>query len=123
MLYVSKAMDLFDLSMREKCVLDVGDDSESIANNPPPVYQCRDEVCEQDEDLKRGLSRISANTLVLGVQSDILFPISQQKEIADFLRLSDVRVTYYELDSIYGHDTFLMDLQNTGAAVKGHLER
>ena len=30
-------------------------------------------------------------------------------------------VTYYELNSIYGHDTFLLDLNGVGAAVKvGH---
>ena len=30
-------------------------------------------------------------------------------------------MTYYELNSIYGHDTFLLDLNGVGAAVKvGH---
>ena len=32
-------------------------------------------------------------------------------------------VTYYELDSIYGHDTFLLDINGVGGAVKGFLER
>ena len=27
-------------------------------------------------------------------------------------------MTYYELNSIYGHDTFLLDINNVGAAVK-----
>ena len=27
-------------------------------------------------------------------------------------------VTYYELNSIYGHDTFLLDLNGVGAGVK-----
>ena len=31
-------------------------------------------------------------------------------------------VTYYELDALYGHDTFLIDVNTVGAAVKGHLE-
>ena len=32
-------------------------------------------------------------------------------------------VTYYELPSIYGHDTFLLDVVAVGAAVKvGHVE-
>ena len=27
-------------------------------------------------------------------------------------------MTYYELNSVYGHDTFLLDLNGVGAAVK-----
>ena len=27
-------------------------------------------------------------------------------------------VTFYELNSLYGHDTFLLDLNGVGAAVK-----
>ena len=124
LLYVSKAMDLFDLSVAEEQSIEyVTNNMESVAMEIPPVYETRD-MTKQEEDLGRGLSKIKADTLILGVQSDILFPISQQKEIADVMREhSDAQITYYELDSIYGHDTFLMDVLNTGAAVKGHLER
>ena len=31
-------------------------------------------------------------------------------------------VTYYELNSIYGHDTFMLDLNTVGVGVKGFLE-
>ncbi|RIA93072.1 Alpha/Beta hydrolase protein [Glomus cerebriforme] len=75
------------------------------------------------EDLVQGLSVIKQPSLILGVQSDILFPYWQQKEIAECLRMGGNKdVTYYELDSMYGHDTFLIDLTNVGSAVKGHLE-
>ncbi len=30
---------------------------------------------------------------------------------------------YYELDALFGHDTFLLDVAGVGAAVKGHLEQ
>jgi homoserine acetyltransferase len=53
----------------------------------------------------------------------LLFPHWQQREIADALRAAGNKlVTYYELDAIYGHDTFLIDVVTVGAAVKGHLE-
>ena len=32
------------------------------------------------------------------------------------------QVTYYELSSPYGHDTFLLDLNDVGAGIKGFLE-
>lgn len=47
-------------------------------------------------------------TLVLGVQSDILFTVDQQREVAAALRLAgNDQVSYYELGGVWGHDTFL----------------
>jgi len=61
-------------------------------------------------------------TLVLGVQSDILFPVEQQRELADALRMAgNSRVSYYELGGVWGHDTFLLDEQNVGGAIRGFL--
>ena len=90
-LYISKAMDLFDL----------GDGQESY---------------------EAGMARVRCPTLVIGVQSDILFPCWQQREVADVLRRSGTRVTHVELDAPYGHDTFLIDLERVGGAVRSHLE-
>ena len=62
-------------------------------------------------------------SLVLGVTSDILFPVTQQQELARELRHAGNKdVTYYELDSIYGHDTFLIEVASVGAAVREHLQ-
>lgn len=47
-------------------------------------------------------------TLILGVQSDILFTVEQQREVADALRMvGNESVSYYELGGVWGHDTFL----------------
>ncbi|RDD42157.1 putative serine-O-acetyltransferase cys2 [Trichoplax sp. H2] len=92
LLYLSKAIDLFDIG-------------------------------EGFPSMVEGVKRIICPTLVIGVKTDILFPIQQQTEIADLLKQAgNQKVTYYELNSIYGHDTFLLDINNVGAAVKGHLE-
>lgn len=74
------------------------------------------------ESFEEGVARITCRTLIIGVQSDLLFPVFQQKEITNILRDAGRRVTYYELDALYGHDTFLIDVQNIGSAIKGHLE-
>ncbi|KAI0677368.1 homoserine acetyltransferase [Trametes maxima] len=74
-------------------------------------------------DLAAGL-RPLANTpvLILGVQSDILFPVEQQREVADALRIAgNQMVSYYELGGVWGHDTFLLDVQNVGGAIRGFL--
>lgn len=75
------------------------------------------------QDLIDGMKGIKMPTLVLGAQSDILFPVWQQKEIAECLRAGgNKHVTYYELDAMFGHDTFLIDRVSVGGAIKGHLE-
>eukprot|EP00118_Oscarella_pearsei_P008518 m.44380 g.44380 ORF g.44380 m.44380 type:complete len:434 (+) comp33514_c0_seq1:152-1453(+) len=92
LLYLSKAMDLFDL----------GDGYSSLLE---------------------GVKRIECPVLILGVHSDVLFPVYQQVEAAELLRKAgNSSVTYYEINSVYGHDTFLLDLHNVGVAVKGYLE-
>lgn len=118
------------------------------------------DLSEGYESATAALSTITCPTLVIGVQSDLLFPIDQQQELTRELRwaytlarttayrspllrshtrglrafgkLADLGrrcrnggnedVTYYELDAMYGHDTFLIDVNAVGAAVKGHLE-
>ena len=59
--------------------------------------------------LANGMKPLSSiPALVLGVQSDILFTIEQQREVADALRMAgNNRVSYYELGGVWGHDTFL----------------
>lgn len=82
-------------------------------NNPPPHLP----------DLALGM-RPLANipTLVLGVQSDILFTVDQQREVADALRMGgNDQVSYYELGGVWGHDTFLIDVLNVGGAIRGFL--
>ncbi|PVD21553.1 hypothetical protein C0Q70_17351 [Pomacea canaliculata] len=92
LLYISKAMDMFD-------------------------------VAEGFPSLEAGLARIKCPIMVIGVQTDILFPIWQQRELSATLqKAGNNAVTYYELNSIYGHDTFLLDLNGVGAGVKGFLE-
>lgn len=74
-------------------------------------------------DLAQGLQRLKdIPALVLGVQSDVLFPVEQQRELSDALKLTgNSKVTYYELGGVWGHDTFLLDVQNVGGAIRGFL--
>ncbi|KAI9718285.1 MAG: hypothetical protein M1835_004108, partial [Candelina submexicana] len=54
----------------------------------------------------------------MGVASDILFPAWQQREIADTLKATgNTRVKHVELGedvSLFGHDSFLLDLEHIG---------
>jgi homoserine O-acetyltransferase/O-succinyltransferase len=65
-----------------------------------------------------GLSRICLErALVVGVSTDILFPLSQQEEIAEGLRAGGAEVDFVALDSPQGHDAFLVDIAGFGGAI------
>ncbi|HTI95658.1 MAG TPA: homoserine O-acetyltransferase [Rudaea sp.] len=68
------------------------------------------------------LKRIDVErALVIGVSTDILFPLSQQEEIADGLRAAGAQVDFVALDSPQGHDAFLVDIPRFGAAIAAFL--
>lgn len=78
-------------------------------------------------DLVKGLAAArDIPALVLGVASDILFPAWQQREIAGALRkVGNKCVTHVELGedrSLFGHDTFLLDLEGVGGEIRRFLD-
>ncbi|KAI0544717.1 homoserine O-acetyltransferase [Xylaria curta] len=156
LLYVSKAMDLFDLGRKNQQVAAqrraereeliqsgssprVNDVSCSLTLPDLPYAEQTDSESQMDEcikslpadsrppaDLIAGLAPLrDIPTLVMGVASDILFPAWQQREVANALRLAGNRnVNHVELSeeqSMFGHDTFLLDLKNVGGNVKNFL--
>lgn len=64
--------------------------------------------------LEEALHTIKAKTYVIGISSDILFPVSEQKYIADNIP----NATYFEIDSIYGHDGFLIEIKALNKILK-----
>lgn len=60
--------------------------------------------------------------LVIGVASDILFPIAQQRELAKLLRAAGRDVQLAELPSIQGHDSFLVDMDRFRPVIARFLE-
>jgi homoserine O-acetyltransferase len=64
-----------------------------------------------------------ARALVIGVTTDILFPLAQQEEIANGLSAHGVAVDFVALDSPQGHDAFLVDIVRFGAAISAFLAK
>jgi homoserine O-acetyltransferase len=90
-LYLSRSMDLFD-------------------------------VAEHGPSVEAGLARIQAEkTLVVGVETDFLFPIDQQEEIATLLARGGRDVRFERLPSIQGHDSFLVDYDRFAPTVGSFL--
>ncbi len=61
------------------------------------------------------------SALVIGVETDMLFPIEQQREIAERLRALGCAVEFNAFPSLQGHDAFLVDLQRFEPAIGGFL--
>lgn len=61
------------------------------------------------------------SALIMGARSDLLFPQSQQQEIAELLKQSGCRVRLEITDSIQGHDAFLVDKENYSQVVSAYL--
>ena len=90
-LYLSRSMDLFD-------------------------------VAEHGGSVEAGLARVrAAQTLVIGVETDFLFPLDQQEEIAILLRKAGRTVRFEALPSIQGHDSFLVDYDRFAPTVGSFL--
>jgi homoserine O-acetyltransferase len=57
--------------------------------------------------VEKALSLIKARTLVIGIKSDVLFPIEEQQYMFRHIPKS----AFAELDSFYGHDGFLIETE------------
>lgn len=64
------------------------------------------------------LAKIKANTLVVGISSDLLFPLSEQEFIARNIDHARLEV----IDSPYGHDAFLIETARLGEIIHQFLK-
>jgi homoserine acetyltransferase len=132
MLYISKAMDLFDMAASARarpaeregggtCLPATPYELGPQPGEPVPSVE------EQERDLVEGFQPLrGTRTLVVGAVSDILFPARQQREIVECLRRTgNTGVEYVELseeESLFGHDSFLK-IGRVGEEVGKFLDR
>lgn len=146
LLYVSKAMDLFDLSHSNRVSAlknrELAEQAYNRNHNPDAATTSSKNVPDQPyqekvlaatvtpeeslEDLRKGMAKIAhKDVLIVGVESDILFPVWQQREIHEVLKSHNKgNIKYHELGtdiSNFGHDTFLLSLDHFGPPVKQFL--
>jgi len=81
------------------------------------------ELAPNPGDLAKSISKTDARFLVVSYDTDWLFTTAQSKEIVSALLSQQKHVSYSELSSPYGHDSFLIELDQLGALVKPFLEQ
>ncbi len=64
--------------------------------------------------IKNALAKIKAKTVIVGISSDLLFPTSEQSVLHQFIPQS----TFHIIDSIYGHDGFLIETEQLSEILK-----
>jgi homoserine O-acetyltransferase len=89
-LYITKAMDYFDLS--------------------------GDKLIPKDR-------HIDVRFLVLAFKSDWLYPSYQSQEIVRQLKVRGLDATYCEINSTYGHDAFLLEVDEETHLIKHFLHK
>ena len=94
-LYLSRAMDRFDLAEHG------GSNQAALAAS----------------GRHGGLDKV----LVLGVESDLLYPIHEQAAIAEAFGAAGVDTRFTRLASIEGHDAFLVDIPRFDAEIRAFL--
>jgi homoserine O-acetyltransferase len=91
-LYISRAMDRFDLAKHG------GSNVVALKN-----------------------SRVE-HALVIGVESDMLFAIAEQRALAEEFKAAGATTRFAPLDCIEGHDSFLIDIERFGKEMRSFLE-
>jgi len=75
------------------------------------------------KNLYEVFKEVKAKVLVLAFKSDWLYPASQSKEIVKACKLAGVDTTYCEIDSTYGHDAFLLEVEEEAHLIKYFLQK
>lgn len=67
--------------------------------------------------ISKALNQIIARTKCVGINSDVLYPVEEQKEIMRHIPDAE----YSEITSIHGHDAFLIEFDQLDKIIRNFL--
>ncbi|MDE1921175.1 MAG: homoserine O-acetyltransferase [Candidatus Omnitrophica bacterium] len=88
-LYISKALDYFDLS--------------------------------EGSDLVEVFKNVKTKFLIITFTSDWLYPSYQSKDVVKAMKANDIDVSFIEIETSYGHDSFLVEIEGQSKLVSHFL--
>jgi homoserine O-acetyltransferase len=71
------------------------------------------------ESVEKALQKINSKALAIGITTDILFPVNEQKLIAKNIPKGE----FVEINSLYGHDGFLLEYEQIEKIIKSFLAK
>ena len=72
-----------------------------------------------EEAVRATIARVNAETIVVGVPGDMLFPWALQVELHRALQAAGADSSLWKLESLYGHDAFLADQERLADLLRG----
>ena len=69
------------------------------------------------DGIEKALGSITSKAEVIGISSDVLYPVDEQKMITSMIK----DATYSEIDSIHGHDAFLIEFEQLDKIIRNFL--
>lgn len=69
------------------------------------------DLAQRYGSLREALGRTNARFLITSYHTDWLFPSSQSRELVSAMLETHRHVTYLELESVFGHDSFLLEIK------------
>ena len=79
----------------------------------------RGSIAEDRHTLREALERVSAETIIVGVPGDMLFPWALQVELHRELQAAGAQSSLWTFESEYGHDAFLADQDRLADLLRG----
>ena len=74
-------------------------------------------------ELHHVFAGLDAQVLLLGFKSDWLYPAAQMRELARACKRAGVDATFCEIDSTYGHDAFLLEIDEETHLIRHFLQK
>ncbi|WCN38504.1 homoserine O-acetyltransferase MetX [Aneurinibacillus uraniidurans] len=71
--------------------------------------------------IKKAIEGIQAHVLSIAISDDLLYPADHQEEVVAMMEVAGKNVEYHYIDSIYGHDGFLVEFVKIGPLVESYL--
>jgi homoserine O-acetyltransferase/O-succinyltransferase len=77
------------------------------------------DISRNKESFLTVASKIEADIHIIGINSDLFFTVNENKETFETLKKLKENVTFQEIDSIHGHDAFLIEYKQLDNLLKG----
>jgi len=76
----------------------------------------------QDTDLSGAFTNTKSKFLIITFTSDWLYPSYQSKDIVKAMKANDIDVSFIEIQTSYGHDSFLVEIDGQSKLVSHFLK-
>ncbi|WP_268847956.1 alpha/beta fold hydrolase [Flavobacterium aestivum] len=77
------------------------------------------DIARERESFLAVATQIEADIHIVGINSDLFFTVKENKETYETLKKHKENVTFQEIDSVHGHDAFLIEYKQLDNLLKG----